>query len=273
MIPVLEIAKAGLATARKELLAALGDAGKPVGEEIDRVMKDLKPKQDGKRVVLSASIDSGAFAKAVVSLQEAGATAVTANNFRHIALGMAAFSRTTGAFPAHAIYSRDRKPLLSWRVTILPHIGENDLYSSIRRNEPWDSEHNKQFWGKMPKVYEMPDLPAEKGMTAVQVFTGPNTMFNATMFGQPPEGIKDGQSQTILIVEARDAVNWMEPKDIALTEQDWGNLRSRLGSRNSKGTLAALCDTQIRFVKPTVSNATLRAAITPAGVDILGPDW
>ena len=34
------------------------------------------------------------------------------------------------------------KPLLSWRVQILPYIEEQQLYQDFHLDEPWDSEHN-----------------------------------------------------------------------------------------------------------------------------------
>ena len=51
--------------------------------------------------------------------------------------------------------SQDGTPLLSWRVAILPYMGESEkaLYSQFKLTEPWDSPHNKGLLAKMPKVY------------------------------------------------------------------------------------------------------------------------
>ena len=35
------------------------------------------------------------------------------------------------AFPAHAIYNEDGKPLLSWRVHILPYMENQTLYKEF----------------------------------------------------------------------------------------------------------------------------------------------
>ena len=46
-------------------------------------------------------------------------------------------------------------PLLSWRVAILPYLGESEkaLYGQFKLSEPWDSPHNKALLAKMPRVY------------------------------------------------------------------------------------------------------------------------
>ena len=51
--------------------------------------------------------------------------------------------------------SRNGTPLLSWRVAILPYLGESEkaLYGQFKLSEPWDSPHNKALLAKMPKVY------------------------------------------------------------------------------------------------------------------------
>src|SRR5687768_14786905 len=35
------------------------------------------------------------------------------------------------------------KPLLSWRVRILPYLGEEAILTQFKFTEPWDSENNK----------------------------------------------------------------------------------------------------------------------------------
>ena len=48
-------------------------------------------------------------------------------------------------FPPAAITSPGGKPLLSWRVAILPYIDEKALYKKFKLDEPWDSPHNKEL--------------------------------------------------------------------------------------------------------------------------------
>ena len=50
-----------------------------------------------------------------------------------------------GSFPPAYTVGENGKPLHSWRVLILPYLEGKELYSQIRLDEPWDSEHNSQF--------------------------------------------------------------------------------------------------------------------------------
>src|SRR5262245_1674266 len=138
------------------------------------------------------------------------------DNFEKVALAIINHAdQNKGKMPTQAIYDQQTgKPLLSWRVAILPQLGEAALYKQIRLDEPWDSPHNRQFWGRMPKAYELPGLPASEGLTATQVFTGPETAFRGPRVTRYPASFQDGTSGTILIVEAAVAVNWMQPEDV-----------------------------------------------------------
>ena len=62
------------------------------------------------------------------------------------------------------IVSEDGKPLLSWRVAILPFVDEYDLHERFHLDAPWNSEHNIKLVEQMPRLYRQPhrDLPAGK---------------------------------------------------------------------------------------------------------------
>ena len=76
------------------------------------------------------------------------------HNLRTISLAVhnAISADKQGRFPAAAI-SKDGKPLLSWRVALLPFLGEKGLYEQFHLDEPWDSPHNKLLLDQMPNVY------------------------------------------------------------------------------------------------------------------------
>ena len=60
------------------------------------------------------------------------------NNMKQIALAMHNYHDVYRAFPAPANYDGDGKPLLSWRVHILPFVEQNELYKKFKLDEPWD---------------------------------------------------------------------------------------------------------------------------------------
>jgi hypothetical protein len=84
------------------------------------------------------------------------------------------------------------------------------------------------------------------------------------------DGFPDGKRQTILIVEAGTARPWTQPADLRYQAQQ---PLPKLGGLFKTGFHAAMADGSVRFVRRTVSEKTLRAAITPAGKDKIGRDW
>ncbi|HMF14410.1 MAG TPA: sigma-70 family RNA polymerase sigma factor, partial [Gemmataceae bacterium] len=98
------------------------------------------------------------------------------DNLKQIALAMHNWHDTYGTFPAAATYRKDGKPLLSWRVALLPFLEQDNLYKQFRLDEPWDSAHNKKLLARMPEIYLVPGQEANNA-TFYQVFVGPSTMF------------------------------------------------------------------------------------------------
>lgn len=117
--------------------------------------------------------------------------------------------------PPAALRSNAGKPLLSWRVVLLPYLGEEALYRKFRLDEPWDSDHNLALLDEMPKVYgtAYPDrIPPFT--TRFQVFVGPGTPFETTKGSHYFDDFPDGTGDTVLVAEARDPVPWTKPVDI-----------------------------------------------------------
>src|SRR5690606_10896708 len=96
----------------------------------------------------------------------------------------------------------DGTPLLSWRVHILPFLGEQSLYDQFHLDEPWDSPHNTRLIARMPEVYRCPGADRDEGGTTTYLVPrGEGTIFPGAR-GVPPEEITDGTSNTLLVVDA-----------------------------------------------------------------------
>jgi hypothetical protein len=161
------------------------------------------------------------------------------------------------------------KPLYSWRVALLPYLGCNDLYKQFKLDEPWDGEHNRKLLDRMPAVYALD--PAEKGSSTVfQVFVGPGAPFRGEYRPHYPASFTDGTSNTILVVTAGAAVTWTKPEDCPY---DAEKPLLRLGGHFAGGFYVGMADGSVRLVSKRVSEKTIRAAITPAGGDVIGQDW
>jgi hypothetical protein len=163
----------------------------------------------------------------VRSVDKATATAtmsVSNNTLRQI--GLAAFQKTAidGKPLARAITDDDGKPLLSWRVAILPHLDQLALYQQFHLDEPWDSEHNLPLSKRLPSVfanYEHGELSLE-GKTLYQIPHGKGALYQG--IAGPDDEVFDeapgGRSGTVLMVETLPefAVIWTKPDDVEISE-------------------------------------------------------
>jgi hypothetical protein len=177
-----------------------------------------------------------------------------------------------GRLPPAVVYSEEGQPLYSWRVLILPYIGEEPLYKEFHLDEPWDSPHNIALLPRMPAAFEAPGhkrstIPPYH--TVCHVFVGKGTAFEGRQGRCYPTDFTDG-SQTILVAEVGEPVPWTKPEELVY---DPNRPLPELRFLFKKGFMVGLTDGSMRMVWKDISEATLRAAITRNGNDVLGPDW
>jgi hypothetical protein len=203
-------------------------------------------------------------------VEKARARAKSSNNLKQIVLAAHNFHDANGKFP-NDVYDANGKPLLSWRVQILPYLGPNQLFTEFRLDEPWDGKNNKALIEKMPEIFASPRVKVKaKGYTVYQSFAG-----NGCLFGSNKEfritSITDGTSNTLFAVEATAAVPWTKPADVPYDEKkDLPDFGKAFDSK----PLGAMCDGSARVLDTKkISMATMKAAVTPNGGEILGADW
>jgi hypothetical protein len=189
-----------------------------------------------------------------------------------MAVAMHRYQEDHGSLPPPAVYDKEGKPLLSWRVLLLPYMGDNDLHKEFRLDEPWDSPHNRRLLPKMPKVYAPFDgCPTPEPFTTFyQVFVGKGTAFEGPKGLHLGEDFPDGTSNTILIVEAGSAVPWTMPEELPYAAD---RPLPALGGMFRDTFRVAFADGSIINIRKTTSEATIRAAITRNGGEELGADW
>jgi len=245
--------------------------------KLDQAAPLLTPKVEGDRLVLTLDSKTPSIDKLLTAIEaslgharDAGRRAHSMNNMKQIALAMCNFCATfSNHFPAAASSSPDGKPLLSWRVYILPFIEEDALYKQFHLDESWDSPHNKALIEKMPVVYRSPKSKAGKGKTNYLVPVGNGALY-ATSRDEPKlKDIKDGTSHTIMIVEVDDehAVTWTKPDDFAFDPKD---PMKGIGSLYEGGFHAAFCDGSVRFLSGSIDKKLLSALFTRAGGEAIG---
>jgi hypothetical protein len=179
------------------------------------------------------------------------------NKLKQLALAMHNYHSVNGHFPTAAIYDKDGKPLLSWRVVLLPFLDERKLAEEFHLDEPWDSEHNKKLVERIPKVYQSEFEGRKPGDTAFLAFTGKDTVFDGKK-GLNIRQIVDGTSNTLMFVEGSHGVPWTKPEDLPYDPE---KPLPKLGLV-PEGFYAAFCDGSVRFLQSNLPEKTLRALIT-----------
>ncbi len=243
---------------------ALTSLAAPIGQ--------IKPLAQGDRISLEADLETTAELVAVPIRQarEAGRRSQCTNNLKQIGVAMYDHYRVHGTFPPAFSTSPDGKPLLSWRVRLLPFLGQKALYDEFHKDEPWDSEHNQTLISRMPAVYTCPSgsrTLAKEGKTTYLTPRGPATGFpgaHATEF----RDFEDGTSNTLLVVDASDAaaVTWTRPDDWDVSAPL--KVHSLFG-HHPKGTNIVYADGWVRFLKETVTPKVLHDLTTRSGGEII----
>jgi hypothetical protein len=152
------------------------------------------------------------------------------DNLRRITLAMLIYAGEHGSLPPAYTVDGNGQPLQSWRVLLLPYLGERELFDKIRLEEAWDSMHNRRFHGATVAVYQCPSEPLKSGQTSYSVVVGETTAFRAGKGRR----LDDLGMKQILVLERnqfitedtdRNPICWMDPtceltQDMVARESD-----------------------------------------------------
>jgi hypothetical protein len=161
--------------------------------------------------------------------------------------------------PEAAIFDSAKKPLLSWRVQLLPFLGYEKLYEQFKLDEPWDSDRNRPLLDKMPAIYRNESVP-DRTRTTLQFFTGDGSMFAGGKFGF--RDISDGGWNTILAIQTPPdrAVPWTKPEDVRFVPAD---PLSPLGSTPDGGLWVVTFDGEVYNLPQNFPAEKWRRLISP----------
>lgn len=245
-----------------------------VASKFSEAVDVLMPKVEGDRIVLVIdekqkvirSLIDNSLAPAIQQSRDSARRAASIYILKHIGLAMHNYHDANKHLPAAASYSPDGKPLLSWRVMLLPMLEQNKLYDQFRLDEPWDSPNNRKLIDKMPAEYRSPKSRLkEPGKTNYVVPVGPGTMFEGRE-GINISRVKDGTAHTIMAVEVDDAqaVIWTKPDDLPYDPKEPAR---GLGGLYKDFFCAVFCDGAVRVIKLPCPDDNLRAAFSAAAED------
>jgi hypothetical protein len=255
----------------------------PAVAEARRALKEMKIEVSGTDVTAATSYRANFDVArmvfgAVQKVREAAARMTVSNNLKQVGLALHSLSDAGGVIPVHGVGPKGQplrtandKPLLSWRVAILPYIEQGNLYKQFKLDEPWDSAHNIKLVEQMPKLFAAVGTADKPGYTRLQMAVGPSA---TPLPSLRLAAITDGTSNTIAVAEAAEPVIWTKPDDIMLLGRTWPNdFRKKFGGQFAGGFHAVLWDGSVRFLPDAMSDTTLALALCPSDGQPLPADW
>jgi hypothetical protein len=238
-------------------LAETAIAGLAVAQEASKVTVALKTPEG-----LGAAIPK-VVSQLVASMPEQLEwTPPELRNLKAVGAALYQYAATVGGFPPPAISDDQGRPLLSWRVAILPQLGYEKLFEAFKLDEPWDSPHNKNALNHMPDVFAASGQP-NNGTTSMMVFVGQGTPFGSAAGVKFTEFI-DGMPNTVMLVEAGPdkAVPWTKPEDLPFNPN---NPAAALGAISGDGIRVIFCDGKAKMLPKTMEAGAFKRLITHAG--------
>jgi hypothetical protein len=142
-------------------------------------------------------------------------------NLKQLGIALHNYHEHFETFPPAIVRSSDGRPMHSWRVLLLPCIGQQELYDRYDFTEPWDGPNNRKLLNEMPEIYRCPNgnsVDGDRQCTSYVAVRGPRTAWPEPDAIDIP-GIKDGSAQTLFLVEFDiGEIRWTEPSDLTLDE-------------------------------------------------------
>lgn len=140
------------------------------------------------------------------------------NNLKQISLALHNYHDTYRSLPPAYVADENGKRLHSWRVLLLPFLGEQPLYDQYDFSQPWNGPRNKKLLDRMPSVYACPsDMQrGRRPWTSYVAITGPSTAWPGSTAATFSD-FQDGIANTVLVAEiGGQEIPWLEPRDVPL---------------------------------------------------------
>jgi uncharacterized protein (TIGR03067 family) len=195
------------------------------------------------------------------------------------------FDPRHGHLPLAIVMGKDGKGGVphSWRVEILPYLGEKALYDQYHFDEPWDSKDNRALIARMPPVFRSPrDTPVSTHASYFALVTpglqpsapgstqggqggdaAPPNYHDGTVFsnqaGTRLTEIPDGISNVVALVEAKREVPWTKPEDIPYYAD---KPLPKLGEWFAQGWHAGFADGEVKMLALDNDETTIRRLFT-----------
>ena len=243
----------------------------------------------------------GLVLPAVQRARDAARRTQCGNNVRQVALGLSSYESGQRRFPAGCdmVPRGVRLPTgteIAWSAFILPYLDEAAIASRFDLRERWDAPGGNDTASDAEVApYVCPsgivtsigkaDYGGVGGswiMLDEETFFGPAGLHNGMLFAVDGErepvranGVSDGLSRTLLVAEAVDRGDPLEPADQPDATGRWARLNffsqseafintrgSDISSNHTGGATVAFADAHVAFLNDTMDPAVLSAICT-----------
>lgn len=200
---------------------------------------------------------------AIDAARSAARRAQSQNSLKQIGMALHSYHDQHGQLPSPAITDEGGKPLLSWRVALLPYLDRQDLYDRFDLTEPWNGPTNAPLLAEMPDVFSSPSADLPEGHTVYLAIDDPEAVLTDDQTIQYSD-IRDGMSNTAVVIEAAVSVPWLAPQDMSLE-------RAVAEIVSGEPRIVLLADGSVRTLMPgDVDSEGARAIFTRAGDETVG---
>ncbi len=218
------------------------------------IVDQLRAKQSGKSVAMTIDRPDGfddAVKGLLVEVRKAQIKTERMNNFRQFAIAIHIYHDSYRQMPFNVVGRSGQNEDLSWRVRILPFMEFNRIYEQMDVSEGWDSETNKAWASKMPKM-----MGDDGKNTRVCWVKSDVKRFSS---------IRDGTSNTIMLIENPAGVPWTQNKDVTPDEV----VKMVQGLKDGQEIVVAMYDASCRMIDNKIDSETLKALLTPNGGEVV----
>ncbi len=175
---------------------------------------------------------------------------------RQVASALEAYHEKHGTLPASRSYYSDPQipDQFSWRVALLPFLGEQELYQRFNFSEPWDSPHNLEVAQSIPQVFSiantMAQTPAEDRnddssagnskarvpQSCFQIIEGATAVYRIDRVTPRLDEIQDERTRTAIVLDLgiEFASAWTDPTPVFLESLDFSSIEN-IGNSGAAG--------------------------------------
>lgn len=189
------------------------------------------------------------------------------NNLRQIGVALHNYHDTYQCFPPAFVADADGKPMHSWRVLLLPHLGYTDLYKLYNFDEPWDGPHNRELADLIGTVYQCSHIRPMSPSTSYVAVVGDGTMWPGAKSTTRASLLQSGGlPDTIMLVETTDpSFHAIAPRDLTLDEASQGinpkESARGMGSKHPGGMNVLFADGRCDFLPATTPPEKLQGLL------------